>query len=181
MAVQQNDVTGMAQVHEEPRARRSVDRSTKRRTTRTSSARSVASCTWAPVWTSARSSSRAEPAARTRPAAGPQSDHGHQGADAGRRPSPPLLFPGRRHRRRWRADGARGGCCRWSRPTASSKKARNSSPRSPVRLCSKLPSLSDATISWLNQYRKGRFEVYVDTSGPGQGGQQDQPASAGRW
>jgi ubiquinone biosynthesis protein len=30
---------------------------------------------------------------------------------------------------------------------------------------SNLPSLSEATMSWLNQYRKGRFEVYVDTSG----------------
>jgi len=30
---------------------------------------------------------------------------------------------------------------------------------------SNLPSLSDATFKWLNQYRKGRFEVYVDTSG----------------
>lgn len=28
-----------------------------------------------------------------------------------------------------------------------------------------LPSLSEATMSWLNQYRKGRFEVYIDTSG----------------
>ncbi len=28
-----------------------------------------------------------------------------------------------------------------------------------------LPSLTDATMGWLNQYRKGRFEVYVDTSG----------------
>jgi ubiquinone biosynthesis protein len=28
-----------------------------------------------------------------------------------------------------------------------------------------LPSLSEATMGWLNQYRKGRFEVYVDTSG----------------
>jgi ubiquinone biosynthesis protein len=28
-----------------------------------------------------------------------------------------------------------------------------------------LPSLADATMGWLNQYRKGRFEVYVDTSG----------------
>jgi ubiquinone biosynthesis protein len=28
-----------------------------------------------------------------------------------------------------------------------------------------LPSLTDATAKWLNQYRKGRFEVYVDTSG----------------
>ena len=27
-----------------------------------------------------------------------------------------------------------------------------------------VPSLSSATASWLNQYRKGRFEVYVDTS-----------------
>lgn len=27
-----------------------------------------------------------------------------------------------------------------------------------------VPSLSVATASWLNQYRKGRFEVYVDTS-----------------
>jgi ubiquinone biosynthesis protein len=31
-----------------------------------------------------------------------------------------------------------------------------------------LPSLQDATLSWLKQYRKGRFEVYVDTSGLGQ-------------
>jgi ubiquinone biosynthesis protein len=28
-----------------------------------------------------------------------------------------------------------------------------------------LPSLSEATVKWLNQYRKGRFEVYLDTSG----------------
>ncbi len=28
-----------------------------------------------------------------------------------------------------------------------------------------LPSLSEATMGWLKQYRKGRFEVYVDTSG----------------
>lgn len=28
-----------------------------------------------------------------------------------------------------------------------------------------LPSLTEATMGWLNQYRKGRFEVYVDTSG----------------
>jgi ubiquinone biosynthesis protein len=28
-----------------------------------------------------------------------------------------------------------------------------------------LPSLSEATASWLKQYRKGRFEVHVDTSG----------------
>ncbi|HSN76344.1 MAG TPA: AarF/UbiB family protein [Anaerolineae bacterium] len=28
-----------------------------------------------------------------------------------------------------------------------------------------LPSLSEATMGWLNQYRKGRFDVYVDTSG----------------
>jgi ubiquinone biosynthesis protein len=28
-----------------------------------------------------------------------------------------------------------------------------------------LPSLSEATLGWLKQYRKGRFEVYVDTSG----------------
>jgi ubiquinone biosynthesis protein len=27
-----------------------------------------------------------------------------------------------------------------------------------------LPSLSDATLGWLRQYRKGRFEVFVDTS-----------------
>jgi ubiquinone biosynthesis protein len=27
-----------------------------------------------------------------------------------------------------------------------------------------LPSLSEATLGWLTQYRKGRFEVYVDTS-----------------
>jgi ubiquinone biosynthesis protein len=30
-----------------------------------------------------------------------------------------------------------------------------------------LPSMETATLSWLNQYRKGRFEVYVDTSGLG--------------
>lgn len=30
---------------------------------------------------------------------------------------------------------------------------------------SNLPSLSEATMGWLNQYRKGRFEIYVDTSG----------------
>jgi ubiquinone biosynthesis protein len=29
---------------------------------------------------------------------------------------------------------------------------------------SRLPSLQDATIGWLDQYQKGRFEVYVDTS-----------------
>ena len=28
-----------------------------------------------------------------------------------------------------------------------------------------LPSLADATSKWLSQYRKGRFEVYLDTSG----------------
>jgi ubiquinone biosynthesis protein len=28
-----------------------------------------------------------------------------------------------------------------------------------------LPSLSEATTKWLEQYRKGRFEVYLDTSG----------------
>ena len=28
-----------------------------------------------------------------------------------------------------------------------------------------LPSLSDATLSWFKQYKKGRFEVYLDTSG----------------
>jgi ubiquinone biosynthesis protein len=28
-----------------------------------------------------------------------------------------------------------------------------------------LPSLSDATLSWFKQYQKGRFEVYLDTSG----------------
>jgi ubiquinone biosynthesis protein len=28
----------------------------------------------------------------------------------------------------------------------------------------RIPSLSDATISWLDQYQKGRFEVHVDTS-----------------
>lgn len=31
-----------------------------------------------------------------------------------------------------------------------------------------LPSFQDATLSWLKQYRKGRFEVYVDTSSLGQ-------------
>ena len=29
----------------------------------------------------------------------------------------------------------------------------------------RLPSLQDATMGWLDQYQKGRFEVYVDTSG----------------
>ena len=29
----------------------------------------------------------------------------------------------------------------------------------------RLPSLQDATIGWLDQYQKGRFEVYLDTSG----------------
>jgi ubiquinone biosynthesis protein len=29
----------------------------------------------------------------------------------------------------------------------------------------RIPSLSDATIRWLDQYQRGRFEVYVDTSG----------------
>jgi ubiquinone biosynthesis protein len=29
----------------------------------------------------------------------------------------------------------------------------------------RLPSLQDATVGWLDQYQKGRFEVYVDTSG----------------
>jgi predicted unusual protein kinase regulating ubiquinone biosynthesis (AarF/ABC1/UbiB family) len=28
----------------------------------------------------------------------------------------------------------------------------------------RVPSLSDATLRWLDQYQKGRFEVYVDTS-----------------
>ena len=28
----------------------------------------------------------------------------------------------------------------------------------------RLPTLQEATLSWLNQYQKGRFEVYVDTS-----------------
>jgi ubiquinone biosynthesis protein len=29
----------------------------------------------------------------------------------------------------------------------------------------RIPSLSDATLSWLDQYQKGRFELYLDTSG----------------
>jgi ubiquinone biosynthesis protein len=29
----------------------------------------------------------------------------------------------------------------------------------------RLPSLQEATLGWLDQYQKGRFEVYVDTSG----------------
>jgi hypothetical protein len=29
----------------------------------------------------------------------------------------------------------------------------------------RLPSLQEATMSWLDQYQKGRFEVYVDASG----------------
>jgi hypothetical protein len=28
----------------------------------------------------------------------------------------------------------------------------------------RMPSLSDATLRWLDQYQMGRFEVYVDTS-----------------
>lgn len=32
-------------------------------------------------------------------------------------------------------------------------------------LFKRLPSLQEATIGWLDQYQKGRFEVYVDTSG----------------
>ncbi len=28
-----------------------------------------------------------------------------------------------------------------------------------------LPTLQEATTKWLDQYKKGRFEVYVDTSG----------------
>ena len=32
-------------------------------------------------------------------------------------------------------------------------------------LAGELPSLEEATRKWLDQYRKGRFEVYVDTSG----------------
>jgi hypothetical protein len=28
----------------------------------------------------------------------------------------------------------------------------------------RVPSLQDATMGWLDQYQKGRFEVYVDTS-----------------
>ena len=32
------------------------------------------------------------------------------------------------------------------------------------QISSNLPSLSDATLGWLTQYKKGRFEVYVDTS-----------------
>jgi hypothetical protein len=31
----------------------------------------------------------------------------------------------------------------------------------------RIPSLQDATIKWLDQYQKGRLEVYVDTSGLG--------------
>jgi ubiquinone biosynthesis protein len=32
-------------------------------------------------------------------------------------------------------------------------------------LLKRIPSLQEATIGWLDQYQKGRFEVYVDTSG----------------
>jgi ubiquinone biosynthesis protein len=32
------------------------------------------------------------------------------------------------------------------------------------QITDELPSLSDATLGWLRQYRKGRFEVHVDTS-----------------
>ena len=29
----------------------------------------------------------------------------------------------------------------------------------------RIPSLSEATVRWLDQYQRGRFEVYVDTTG----------------
>ena len=29
----------------------------------------------------------------------------------------------------------------------------------------RLPSLQEATVGWLDQYQKGRFEVYLDSSG----------------
>ena len=32
-------------------------------------------------------------------------------------------------------------------------------------LLKRVPSLQEATLGWLDQYQKGRFEVYVDTSG----------------
>jgi ubiquinone biosynthesis protein len=32
-------------------------------------------------------------------------------------------------------------------------------------LFKRMPSLSEATLSWLDQYQKGRFELYLDTSG----------------
>jgi ubiquinone biosynthesis protein len=32
----------------------------------------------------------------------------------------------------------------------------------------RMPSLQDATVKWLDQYQKGRFELYVDTSGLGE-------------
>jgi len=32
-------------------------------------------------------------------------------------------------------------------------------------LSKRLPSLSEATLGWLSQYQKGRFELYLDTSG----------------
>jgi predicted unusual protein kinase regulating ubiquinone biosynthesis (AarF/ABC1/UbiB family) len=32
-------------------------------------------------------------------------------------------------------------------------------------LLKRMPSLSEATVRWLDQYQRGRFEVYVDTSG----------------
>jgi hypothetical protein len=42
----------------------------------------------------------------------------------------------------------------------------------------RLPSLQDATIGWLDQYQKGRLEVYVDTSGLSK--EVDKLASFGR-
>ena len=42
----------------------------------------------------------------------------------------------------------------------------------------RLPSLQDATIGWLDQYQKGRLEVYVDTSGLAK--EVDKLASFGR-
>jgi ubiquinone biosynthesis protein len=42
----------------------------------------------------------------------------------------------------------------------------------------RLPSLQDATVSWLDQYQKGRLEVYVDTSGLAQ--EVDKLSSFGR-
>ena len=46
------------------------------------------------------------------------------------------------------------------------------------RALKRLPSLSEATLGWLDQYQKGRLEVYVDTSGLAK--EVDKLASFGR-
>jgi ubiquinone biosynthesis protein len=45
--------------------------------------------------------------------------------------------------------------------------AKNQVMMSAREVLKRIPSLQDATIKWLDQYQKGRLEVYVDTSGLG--------------